>query len=93
MVDLAAFAIFDVSGPGALDYLQGLAVTQIDVPVGRVVYTPLLAENGGILADLTIMRLGPRHASASSPAAAWACATRSGSRTTCRPTARPSCTT
>jgi glycine cleavage system aminomethyltransferase T len=57
MVDLAAFAIFDVTGPGALDYLQGLAVAQLDVPVGRVVYTPLLAENGGIFADLTIMRL------------------------------------
>jgi glycine cleavage system aminomethyltransferase T/glycine/D-amino acid oxidase-like deaminating enzyme len=58
MVDLAAFAVFDVTGPGALDYLQGLAVAQVDVPVGRVVYTPLLAENGGIFADLTIMRLG-----------------------------------
>ena len=58
MVDLAAFAIFDVTGPGAMDYLQGLVVGQVDVPVGRVVYTPLLAENGGIFADLTIMRLG-----------------------------------
>ena len=43
--------------PGALDYLQGLVVSQMDVPVGRVVYTPLLSENGGIVADLTIMRL------------------------------------
>jgi len=57
MVDLAAFAILDVSGPGAMDCLQGLVVAQMDVPVGRVVYTPLLAENGGIFADLTIMRL------------------------------------
>ncbi|MFP5343703.1 MAG: FAD-dependent oxidoreductase [Candidatus Limnocylindria bacterium] len=57
MIDLAAFAIFEVTGPGVLDYLQGLAVAQVDVPVGRVVYTPLLAENGGIFADLTIMRL------------------------------------
>jgi glycine cleavage system aminomethyltransferase T len=58
MIDLAAFAVFDVDGPGALDCLQGLVVGQMDVPVGRVVYTPLLAENGGIFADLTIMRLG-----------------------------------
>jgi glycine cleavage system aminomethyltransferase T len=57
MVDLAAFAIFDVTGPGALAYLQGLVVSQMDVPVGRVVYTPLLAETGGIVADLTIIRL------------------------------------
>jgi glycine cleavage system aminomethyltransferase T/glycine/D-amino acid oxidase-like deaminating enzyme len=57
LVDLAAFAIFDVTGPGALDYLQRLVVAQVDVKVGRVVYTPLLNEAGGIVADLTIMRL------------------------------------
>jgi glycine cleavage system aminomethyltransferase T len=57
MVDLAAFAIFDVTGPGARGYLQGLAVNQVDVPVGRVIYTPLLNEAGGIFADLTIIRL------------------------------------
>ena len=60
LVDLTAFAIFDVVGPGALDYLQGLVVGQMDVPVGRVVYTPLLNAVGGIVADLTIMRLGHR---------------------------------
>ena len=58
MVDLAAFAIFDVTGPGATDYLQGLVVNQVDVKAGRVVYTPLLNEAGGIVADLTIIRLG-----------------------------------
>ncbi len=57
MVDLAAFAIFDVTGPGTLDYLQGLVVSQVDVPVGRVIYTPLLNPAGGIFADLTIIRL------------------------------------
>ena len=34
--------IFDIAGPGALDVVQGVAVRQMDVPVGRVVYTPLL---------------------------------------------------
>jgi glycine cleavage system aminomethyltransferase T/glycine/D-amino acid oxidase-like deaminating enzyme len=58
MVDLSAFAIFDVAGPGALAALQRLAVAEMDVPVGRVVYTPFLNEAGGIVADLTIMRLG-----------------------------------
>jgi glycine cleavage system aminomethyltransferase T/glycine/D-amino acid oxidase-like deaminating enzyme len=57
MIDLAAFAIFDVTGPGACDYLQHLVVSQVDVPVGRVIYTPLLNERGGIVADLTIIRL------------------------------------
>jgi glycine cleavage system aminomethyltransferase T/glycine/D-amino acid oxidase-like deaminating enzyme len=61
MVDLSAFAIFDITGPGALDHVQRMAVAQMDVPVGRVVYTPLLNEAGGIKSDLTIMRLGRDH--------------------------------
>jgi len=59
LVDLSAFAVFDVTGPGALDALQHLAVAQMDVPVGKVVYTPFLDEAGGFKADLTVMRLGP----------------------------------
>jgi glycine cleavage system aminomethyltransferase T/glycine/D-amino acid oxidase-like deaminating enzyme len=59
MVDLSAFAVFDVEGPGACRYLEGLCVAPVDVPVGRVVYTSLLNEAGGVKADLTIMRLGP----------------------------------
>jgi glycine cleavage system aminomethyltransferase T len=57
LVDLSAFAILDVSGPGALGFLQGMAVAQVDVAIGRVVYTSLLNEAGGVKADLTIMRL------------------------------------
>jgi glycine cleavage system aminomethyltransferase T/glycine/D-amino acid oxidase-like deaminating enzyme len=55
--DLTAFAIFDVTGPGALDAVQRVAMRQMDVPVGRVVYTPVLLPAGGFKADLTIMRL------------------------------------
>jgi glycine cleavage system aminomethyltransferase T len=58
MIDLTAFAIFDVTGPGALDVVQMLAMRQMDVPTGRVVYTPILAPSGGFKQDLTIMRLG-----------------------------------
>ena len=58
LVDLSAFAIFDVSGPGALaDARAACASTRSTSPVGRTVYTPLLNAAGGILADLTIMRL------------------------------------
>jgi glycine cleavage system aminomethyltransferase T/glycine/D-amino acid oxidase-like deaminating enzyme len=57
LIDLSTFAIFDVTGPSALDYLQRMAVAQMDVPIGRVVYTSLLNTVGGIKADLTIMRL------------------------------------
>ena len=61
VVDLTAFCIFDVVGPKALDVVQMAAVRQMDVPVGRVVYTPVLAANGGFVSDLTIMRLGWDH--------------------------------
>jgi glycine cleavage system aminomethyltransferase T/glycine/D-amino acid oxidase-like deaminating enzyme len=61
LVDLAAFAIFDVTGPGALDYMQKMCVAQMDVPLGRVVYTSLLNVTAGIKADLTVMRLGANH--------------------------------
>ncbi|GBC86490.1 Dimethylglycine oxidase [bacterium HR12] len=58
IVDLSAFAIFDVTGPGALAFMERMCVQPMDVPVGRVVYTPLLNEAGRIKADLTVMRLG-----------------------------------
>jgi glycine cleavage system aminomethyltransferase T/glycine/D-amino acid oxidase-like deaminating enzyme len=61
MVDLSAFAIFDVTGPGALATLERLSVNKVDVKPGRTVYTPLLNGAGGILADLTIMRLAHDH--------------------------------
>jgi glycine cleavage system aminomethyltransferase T len=57
MIDLAPFVIFDVSGPGALEYLQYLTVNNCNVAVGRSVYTPLLDARGGFRSDLTIMRL------------------------------------
>jgi glycine cleavage system aminomethyltransferase T/glycine/D-amino acid oxidase-like deaminating enzyme len=56
-IDLSAFAIFDVTGPGALNTVQRVAMRQMDVPIGRVVYTPLLLPAGGFKADLTIMRM------------------------------------
>src|SRR5262249_735184 len=58
MFDLSAFCIFDVTGPAALDVVQRVATRQMDVALGRVVYTPVLAPGGGFKSDLTIMRLG-----------------------------------
>jgi glycine cleavage system aminomethyltransferase T/glycine/D-amino acid oxidase-like deaminating enzyme len=57
IVDLSAFAIFDIVGPGALDAVQSTVVAQSDVPLGRVIYTPVLDERGGFRSDLTVMRL------------------------------------
>jgi glycine cleavage system aminomethyltransferase T/glycine/D-amino acid oxidase-like deaminating enzyme len=61
MFDLTAFCIFDVVGPGALESVQRVAMRQMDVKSGRVVYTPILTPGGGFRADLTIMRLGDDH--------------------------------
>ena len=58
VVDLGAFQIFDVTGPGALAYLEGIAANACDRPPGTSIYTPLLTPDGGFRADLTIQRLG-----------------------------------
>ncbi len=61
LVDLTAFAIFDFTGPGVVDFLESMVVNKVDVPVGRVVYTPLLTPTGGFQSDLTLVRMGPEH--------------------------------
>ena len=61
LVDLSAFAIFDVVGPAALAAVQQVIVAQADVKVGRVVYTPVLDSRGGFRSDLTVMRLAHDH--------------------------------
>src|SRR3954463_15002889 len=61
VIDLTAFQIFDIEGPGALDSVQGTCVAQCDVAVGKVVYTPVLDAHGGFRSDLTVMRLGDDH--------------------------------
>jgi glycine cleavage system aminomethyltransferase T/glycine/D-amino acid oxidase-like deaminating enzyme len=57
VVDLTAFAMFDVVGPAALEAVERIIVAKADVPLGRVVYTPVLDERGGFRSDLTVMRL------------------------------------
>ena len=61
IVDLSAFAIFDVKGPGALEAVQTACVSQCDVGLGKVIYTPVLDATGGFVSDLTVMRLGHDH--------------------------------
>src|SRR3954451_1414021 len=57
VIDLTAFAIFDITGAGALDAVQRTCVCQCDVAVGNVIYTPVLDGHGGFRSDLTVMRL------------------------------------
>jgi glycine cleavage system aminomethyltransferase T/glycine/D-amino acid oxidase-like deaminating enzyme len=61
MFDLTAFCVFDIVGPGALECVQLTSMRQMDVPHGKVVYTPVLAPGGGFRSDLTVMRLGDEH--------------------------------
>ncbi len=57
LVDLSAFQIFELSGPGAVDFAERLAVNKVDRPVGSSVYTPWLTPDGGFHSDLTMMRV------------------------------------
>jgi len=57
LIDQTSFAKFEIAGPGAFRFLQGLAANDLAHPPGRCVYTQLCNERGGIEADLTIMRL------------------------------------
>ena len=61
LFDLSAFCVFDVCGPGALGALEKVSMRRIDVPLGKVVYTPWLSPGGGFKSDLTVMRLGDEH--------------------------------
>jgi 4-methylaminobutanoate oxidase (formaldehyde-forming) len=57
LFDQTCFAKFLVQGPGACAALNRLSTAELDVPVGKIIYTQWLNERGGIEADLTITRL------------------------------------
>ncbi|MCP4963287.1 MAG: FAD-dependent oxidoreductase [Actinomycetia bacterium] len=57
LVDLSPFQVFEVSGPGVVDYIEHMVVNKCDLPVGRSIYTPMLNASGGFRSDLTIMRM------------------------------------
>ena len=57
LYDQTSFAKLLVQGRDALPFLQRLCAAEMDVPTGKMVYTPLLNERGGYESDLTVMRL------------------------------------
>jgi 4-methylaminobutanoate oxidase (formaldehyde-forming) len=57
LYDLTTYAKFEVAGPGAFSGLQRLVTSDLDVTAGRVVYTIIADDRGGILMDPTITRL------------------------------------
>ncbi len=56
--DLTPFTKVEVSGPGALAFLQRLAANDVDKSIGTIVYTAMLSPRAGIMCDLTVTRLG-----------------------------------
>ena len=54
--DQTSFGKFVLKGRDALTVLQRLCANEIDVPVGKMVYTAMLNERGGFESDLTITR-------------------------------------
>ena len=55
--DMSSFGKIKVEGDDALVLLQYLCTAQMDVPVGKIVYTQILNSKGGIESDLTVSRL------------------------------------
>ncbi len=55
--DMSSFAKFRVTGLDALDVLQLVSANNVDVPIGKIVYTQWLNERAGVEADLTVTRL------------------------------------
>jgi len=58
LFDQTSFAKFQMAGRDAVLVLNRVSANQIDVNVGRTVYTQWLNDRGGIEADLTVTRIG-----------------------------------
>ncbi|MFM2356172.1 MAG: hypothetical protein RLZZ528_1908 [Pseudomonadota bacterium] len=57
MYDMSSFGKLRVEGPEAEAFLNHISGNDMSVPVGRIVYTQFLNENGGMEADVTVTRL------------------------------------
>ena len=59
LFDQTSFSKFLLQGQDAVSVLNRLCGNQIDVALGKVVYTQMLNERGGVEADVTITRVAP----------------------------------
>jgi 4-methylaminobutanoate oxidase (formaldehyde-forming) len=57
LFDQSSFTKLRLEGPDAVAVLQRLCGNDVDVPLGRIVYTQMLNARGGIECDLTVTRL------------------------------------
>jgi len=59
LFDQSSFIKYLVQGRDALAMLNRICGNEINVPIGKVVYSQLLNERGGIEGDVTVTRIGP----------------------------------
>ena len=57
MFDMTSFSSIMVEGPDATSFLQRMCSNDVDSEVGKVRYSLLCNEGGGILGDVTVVRL------------------------------------
>ncbi|HKH10274.1 MAG TPA: FAD-dependent oxidoreductase, partial [Rubrobacter sp.] len=61
LYDMGSLKKAEVTGPGALGFLQKLNTNQLDKPPGSVTYTLMLDGKAGVRSDITVARLGENH--------------------------------
>lgn len=59
LFDMTSFGKIRIEGRDALAFLQRVCANQMDVEPGKIVYTQMLNQKGGIESDLTVTRLSP----------------------------------
>lgn len=57
LYDMTSFGKIRIEGREACAFLNRVCGAQMDVPVGKIVYTQMLNSTGGIEADITVTRL------------------------------------
>ncbi|WP_227378227.1 GcvT family protein [Haladaptatus halobius] len=57
MFDMTTFSSIMVEGEGSSEFLQRVCSNDVDIDIGQIRYSLLLNEGGGILADVTVVRL------------------------------------
>jgi len=63
MINLSHFALYDISGPDHERFMEFLCVARVgaSTPVGKGIYTHFIDQEGGVRADLTVIRMDGRY--------------------------------
>lgn len=58
LANVAALAVIEIDGAGAADFVDYLTANRVIKPTGKITYTAMLNEQGGIKADVTVICVG-----------------------------------